>query len=408
MNLFRLLGLAVTALSRAKTRSFLTVLGVIIGVGAVIAMVAIGEGAKARVASTFSAMGTSTLVVSPGSSNQGGARGGQGSRQTITWDDLDAIRELPEVAHAAPQLRKNTQVIGDGGNWQTTVYGTTPEWFEVRAWPMQAGEPIAAADVTASRKVAVLGKTVADTLFGPGFDPVGETVRIDRVPFIVVGVAAAKGTSPNGSDNDDMVIVPASTFATKLGGGGTAKYLSGQILVAASPAGTAAAQASITELLRQRHRLRDDAEDDFAVRDLSAIAAAQAESTETITSLLAGVALVSLIVGGIGIMNIMLVSVTERTREIGLRIAIGAKPRHVLLQFLIEATVLSVAGGLLGILGGVGAAHYMAGKFGFPPVVRPDIVVLAVGVSALVGIGFGLYPARKASKLDPITALRFE
>jgi putative ABC transport system permease protein len=204
------------------------------------------------------------------------------------------------------------------------------------------------------------------------------------------------------------VIVPASTFATKLGGGGTAKYLSGQILVAASPAGTAAAQASITELLRQRHRLRDDAEDDFSVRDLSAIAAAQAESTETITSLLAGVALVSLIVGGIGIMNIMLVSVTERTREIGLRIAIGAKPRHVLLQFLIEATVLSVAGGLLGILGGIGAAHYMAGRFGFPPVVRPDIVVLAVGVSALVGIGFGLYPARKASRLDPITALRFE
>ena len=409
MSLFRLLGLAITALSRAKTRSFLTVLGVIIGVGAVIAMVAIGEGAKARVASTFSAMGTSTLVISPGSSNQGGVRGGQGSRQTITWDDLDAIRELPEVAHAAPQLRKSTQVIAEGGNWQTTIYGTTPEWFEVRAWSMQVGDPIGAADVTASRKVAVLGKTVAETLFGPGADPVGETIRIDRVPFVVVGVAAAKGTSPNGSDNDDMVIVPASTFATRLGGGGTAKYLQGQILVAAvSDRETAAAQAAITELLRTRHRLRDDADDDFSVRDLSAIAAAQAESTETITSLLAGVALVSLIVGGIGIMNIMLVSVTERTREIGLRMAIGAKPRHVLLQFLIEAIVLSIAGGLLGILGGIGAAHYMAGSFGFPPVVRPDIVLLAVGVSAGVGVGFGLYPARKAARLDPITALRFE
>jgi putative ABC transport system permease protein len=253
----------------------------------------------------------------------------------------------------------------------------------------------------------VLGKTVAETLFGAGVDPVGETVRIDRVPFVVVGVAAAKGTSASGSDNDDMVIVPASTFATKLGGGGTAKYLAGQILVGAA-GDTAAATASITDLLRTRHRLRDDAEDDFSVRDLSAIAAAQAESTETITSLLAGVALVSLVVGGIGIMNIMLVSVTERTREIGLRIAIGAKPRHVLLQFLIEALVLSVAGGVIGILAGVGAAHYMAGEFGFAPVVRPDIVVLAVGVSGLVGIGFGLYPARKASKLDPITALRFE
>jgi putative ABC transport system permease protein len=336
-------------------------------------------------------------------------RGGQGSRQTITWDDLEAIRELPEVAHAAPQMRKTTQVIGEGGNWQTTIYGTTPEWFEIRAWPMRSGEAIGAADVTASRKVAVLGRTVADALFGPGVDPLGATIRIDRVPFTVVGVAAAKGTSPNGSDNDDMVVVPASTFSTKLGGGGTAKYLSGQILVSAvSDRATAAAQASIAELLRQRHRLRDDADDDFSVRDLSAIAAAQAESTETITSLLAGVALVSLIVGGIGIMNIMLVSVTERTREIGLRMAIGAKPRHVLLQFLIEATVLSVAGGLLGILGGVAAAYYMAGKFGFPPVVRPDIVLLAVGVSALVGIGFGLYPARKASRLDPITALRFE
>jgi putative ABC transport system permease protein len=232
---------------------------------------------------------------------------------------------------------------------------------------------------------------------------------LDRTPFRVIGVAAAKGTSANGSDNDDMILVPSSTFATKIGAGNVAKYVPGQILVAAAPgAKTADTQAEIEDLLRRSHKIRDGADDDFTVRDLSAIAAAQAESTDTITSLLAGVALVSLIVGGIGIMNIMLVSVTERTREIGLRMAIGAKSRHVLYQFLIEATVLSVAGGVVGIVVGFAAARGMASHFGFPWLVNPSIVVLAVGVSGLVGIGFGLYPARKASKLDPITALRHE
>jgi putative ABC transport system permease protein len=301
-------------------------------------------------------------------------------------------------------------VVSESANWQTSVTGTAPEWFEIRAWPMEHGEAISAADVTASRKVAVLGKTVATNLFGEGVDPVGQTIRIDRTPFTVVGVAAAKGTSPNGQDNDDMIVIPSSTYASRVGGnGGVAKYVPGQILVQAiSDAQTSAALADITDLLRRRHKLRDGEDDDFQVRDLSAIAEAQEESTGTITSLLAGVALVSLIVGGIGIMNIMLVSVTERTREIGLRMAVGAKPRHVLYQFLIEATVLSLIGGAVGIIAGFAAAKYMAATFGFAWIVQPEIVALAVGVSAAVGIGFGAYPARKASKLDPITALRFE
>jgi putative ABC transport system permease protein len=409
MSFFRLLGLAATALTRTKTRSLLTVLGVIIGVGAVIAMVSMGEGAKAKVAQTFSAMGTNTLVVSSGSSSSGGARGGAGSQLSITWDDLEALRELPDVAAAAPQLRKNLQVMSDSANWQTQVIGTQPDWFTIRNWKVTSGEAITAADEAASRKVAVLGQTVVTNLFGEGVDPVGQTVRIDRTPFVVVGVLARKGTSPMGTDDDDTVVVPASSYVKKLGGSGVAKYVPGQIMVSAiSDDRTAAAQAAIADSLRTRHRLREDQDDDFSVRDLSAIAAAQQESTGTITSLLAGVALVSLLVGGIGIMNIMLVSVTERTREIGLRIAVGAKPRHVMLQFLIEATVLSLVGGLLGIGFGLGAAKVLAVKFGFPWIISPVIVVLAVGVSAAIGIGFGAYPARKASRLDPITALRYE
>jgi putative ABC transport system permease protein len=406
MSLLRLFGLALTALSRAKTRSLLTVLGVIIGVGAVIAMVSIGEGAKAKVARAFSSMGTSTLVVSSGSSSAGGARGGAGSQPTITWDDLAAIAELPDVAAVAPQLRKNAQVLGDGANWQTQVIGTSPDWFVIRNWQVAVGEPLGPGD--ASRKVAVLGRTVATQLFGDGVDPIGHTIRVDRTPMVVVGVLAAKGTSPTGNDDDDTIVIPATTFITKLGTGAVAKYVPGQLLVAAiSDQRTGHAKTAIEELLRGRHRLRTD-DDDFTVRDLSAIAAAQQESTATITSLLAGVALVSLLVGGIGIMNIMLVSVTERTREIGLRMAIGAKPGHVLSQFLIEATVLSLIGGLFGIAAGIGAARYLAASFDLPWLVSPGIVAVAVAVSGAVGIGFGAYPARKASRLDPIAALRYE
>jgi putative ABC transport system permease protein len=408
MTLWRTLQIAIHALSRNKTRSFLTVLGVIIGVAAVIAMVSIGEGAKARVAKTFESMGTNMLTVSSGSSRAGGARGGAGSQPTLTWDDMAAIgRDVPGVVTVAPQLRTGAQVVGELGNWQTSIVGTTPAWFQVRDWPMAQGEIFSAADNAAGRPVAILGKTVVDNLFGPGADPIGETVRINGIPFKVIAVAASKGSSAFGNDNDDTVIIPATTFGRRISGG-LQKFLAGQIVVQTEPDNTAKARTGIEQLLRERHRLRADADDDFSVRDLSEIASAQQESAQTITSLLAGVALVSLLVGGIGIMNIMLVSVTERTREIGLRMAVGAKPWHILAQFLSEAMTLSIAGGLLGIAAGIGAAQYMAAKFGFPLLVRPDIVLLAVLVSAAVGIGFGMYPARKASRMAPITALRWE
>jgi putative ABC transport system permease protein len=408
VSVFRTLLVALQALARTKTRSFLTVLGVIIGVGAVIAMVSIGEGAKARVARTFESMGTDLLVVMSGSSRSGGARGGAGSQPTLTWDDLAALRaQVPGVVAVAPQLRSGAQLVGEMGNWQTQVVGTSPEFFTIRNWPMAMGESFTAADDAAGRPVAVLGKTVADNLFGAGVNPVGQTVRINRIPFTVVAVAASKGTSAFGSDNDDTVIIPTSAFGRRISGG-LQKYVNGQILVQAAPGGSAAAKAAIEKVLRERHRLRPGDADDFNVRDMAEIAQAQQESASTITSLLAGVALVSLIVGGIGIMNIMLVSVTERTREIGLRMAVGAKPSNVLTQFLIEAVVLSIAGGIIGIVAGVGAAELMARRFDFPLLVRPEVIVLAVAVSAAVGIGFGLYPARKAAKLAPITALRWE
>jgi putative ABC transport system permease protein len=406
VNLTRTTAIAVTALGRAKVRSLLTVLGVVIGVAAVIAMVAIGEGAKARVAQQFQAMGTSTLIVTSGASTAGGARGGAGSKPTLTWDDLTAIAALPEVAAAAPQLRAGAQVVTDLANWQTQITATTPAWFTIRSWAVTRGAALTEADVAGARRVAVLGQTVVTNLF-PDVDPIGQTVRIDRTPYTVIGVLARQGTSGFGQDNDDVVVVPSTTFVRKVGG--NARYLNGQVMVmAAGRDQTAETKVAIEELLRTRHQLRADAADDFTVRDLTQVADAMKASTATITSLLAGVALVSLLVGGIGIMNVMLVSVTERTREIGLRLAIGARPRHLRQQFLVEAILLSSAGGVLGIAVGVAAGRTMAARFGFPLLVRADVVVLAVVVAATVGVVFGWYPARRASRLDPIVALRHE
>jgi putative ABC transport system permease protein len=397
-----------TALGRSKTRSLLTILGVIIGVAAVIAMVSIGEGAKVRVAGTFQNMGTDMLIVSSGSFQTAGARSGAGTQATLTWDDLDAISQVPTVSEAAPQMRASAQILSETTNWQTLVVGTTPSWFDIRNWPLESGEIFTPADVKGSRKVALLGRTVARNLFGEGINPIGQTVRINKIPFQVLGVLAPKGNSPMGSDQDDTVIIPSTTLASKIAGG-LQKYLRGEIVVrSASSELTSRTKADIEALLRERHRIRASDSDDFTVRDLSEIASAMKESTSTITSLLAGVALVSLIVGGIGIMNIMLVSVTERTREIGLRMAVGATPANVLGQFLVEAAVLSIVGGLLGIAAGIGGARYLAGRFGFPSVFPGDIIVLAVAVSALVGIVFGLFPALKASRLDPIGALHHE
>jgi putative ABC transport system permease protein len=409
MNPLLTLLIAVRALLRNKMRSFLTTLGVVIGVGAVIAMVAIGEGAKANVAAQFAAMGTDLLIVTSGSSRSGGARGGSGSAPSLTWDDLKAIQtQVRSVRAAAPQLRTNAQIVSEEQNWATSIIGTTPEYFTIRNWPAGRGVTFSQSDVETGTKVVVLGKTVAEKLFGTETNPVGQIVRIANTPFEVVGVAATKGQSAQGQDYDDTAFVPVKTFQAKLQGG-LQKYISGSLYVSAEPSvGTAVAQQAITELLRERHQIRRGADDDFSIRNLAEMASAQQEGTETMTTLLASIAAVSLLVGGIGIMNIMLVSVTERTREIGVRMAVGAKPRHILAQFLVEALSLSLLGGLLGVAIGSLTAQQLSSRFGWTMLIRPDVIVVAVGFSALVGVVFGLYPAHKASRLDPIQALRFE
>jgi putative ABC transport system permease protein len=383
-------------------------LGVIIGVGAVIAMTAIGAGAAARVQATFEQMGSNMLVVRSGSSQSGGARGGAGSQPTLTWSDLDALRGLASVRHAAPQLSAPAQVMGDGQNWATTVQGTTPEYFAIRNWKIGSGSFFDEGDENAGAKVAVMGNTVAQNLFGPYANPVGQIVRVGNVPFEVIGVTATKGQSGFGQDQDDVVFIPSRTFRAKLQGG-LQQYIGGSVVVSAVSASAAAqAQEDIEALLRTRHRIAPGTPDDFTVRNLSEMATAQQEGASTMTSLLAGIALVSLVVGGIGIMNIMLVSVTERTREIGLRMAVGAKPRSILTQFLAEAIALSVAGGILGTAAGLGTAAYLVRRFEWPMLVQPQIVFAAVAFSGLVGVAFGMWPAVKASRLDPIHALRYE
>jgi len=409
VNILQTLRVAIHALLRNKLRSFLTTLGIIIGVSAVIAMVAIGEGAKARVEESFASMGSNLLVVLPGSTTTGGQRGGFGSLPTLTWDDLRAIRtEVPTVKYAAAQLRTNAQLVSEEQNWNTGVYGTSPEYFQIRNWPIALGSGMTDSDVESGAKVLFLGQTVVEKLFGANTDPVGQLVRIKNIPFEVKGVLAKKGQSPMGQDYDDAVFMPLKAFQTKIQGG-LQQYLSGVIYVGAdSPATTAKAQQQVTNLLRDRHHIKAGADDDFSIRNLTELASAQEQGTRTLTTLLASIAAVSLLVGGIGIMNIMLVSVTERTREIGVRMAVGANPTHILSQFLVEALTLSIAGGVVGVAFGLLSARRLAANFGWPVLIRPDIIVISVVFSGLVGVVFGLYPARKASLLDPIEALRFE
>ncbi len=409
MNVWQTLKVAFRAILRNKMRSLLTSLGIIIGVGAVIAMMAIGAGAKFQVEQAFAAMGTNLLIVQPGSSVASGVRGGYGSMPTLTYDDLEAVRsQVPSVRTAAPVLRSNQSLICEEANWTTSVTGTTPEYFDIRDWPMESGPGITQQDVESKTKVVVLGKTVVEKLFGSNVDPVGQSIRIGQIPFTIAGVASAKGQSSTGQDFDDAAFIPSSTFATKIQGG-LNNFLQGQVYVEAISAdSTDRAQKEITALLRDRHRLRAGEDDDFQIRNMSEIASARQQGTETMTTLLASVAAVSLFVGGIGIMNIMLVSVTERTREIGLRMALGAKPHNIMTQFLIEALTLSVAGGAIGIGSGLGVAIWLAGRFHWPMLIQPDVIVASVVFSATVGIVFGIYPAWKAAQLDPIDALRYE
>ena len=409
MNTWQTLRIALRAVLRNKMRSFLTTLGIIIGVGAVIAMMAIGAGARSQVEQAFAAMGTNLLIILPGSSQSGGVRGGFGSQPTLTKDDLDAIKtQIPTVKRAAAALSSNQSLVGEDANWTTRVTGTTPEYFDIRTWPMDSGVGITDQDVEGGTKVVVLGHTVAEKLFGSYADPVGQSVRIGSTPFTVVGVAIRKGQSTNGQDYDDAAFIPISTYEQKIQGG-LNSYIQGTIYVEAdSSDDVSRAQTAITGMLRDRHHLLARDDDDFSIRNMSEVAGARQQGTDTMTAFLASVAAVSLLVGGIGIMNIMLVSVTERTREIGLRMALGAKPFDILAQFLIEALVLSLAGGAIGIAMGVAAAQIIGSRFQWPILVQPNVIVASVVFSATVGIVFGLYPARKASGLDPIDALRYE
>ena len=410
MNAFQLLRVALRALAVNKLRSALTMLGIVIGVGAVIVMIAVGAGAQKRVEEQIRALGSNLLLVMSGARTQGGVRLALGSGQTLSEDDAIAInREIPE-ALAAPALRGGAQVVWGNTNWSTQIYGTTPEYLLVREWALAAGRSFEPSETSGAGKVCLIGSTVARELFG-ATDPVGQVVRIKRVPFTVIGVLETKGQSLMGTDQDDLIIMPISTARGRVLGSATqAKQRAvGTIWVkAADGYDTKLVEEQVRALLRQRHRLQPGSDDDFSLRNLQEVMSAQEASSRVLALLLAAVASVSLLVGGIGIMNIMLVSVTERTREIGLRMAVGARTRDILGQFLVEAVTLSLIGGLIGVALGTGASLAIGSFLGWRVLLSPEAIGLAVAFAFVIGVFFGFYPARKAARLNPVEALRFE
>jgi putative ABC transport system permease protein len=410
MNGLQLLRVALRALAINKLRSALTMLGIVIGVGAVIVMIAVGAGAQARVEEQIRALGSNLLLVMPGATTAGGVRMGFGSSSTLSEDDVLAInREIPD-ALAAPALRGSAQVIWGNSNWSTQILGVTPDYLEVRQWPLASGRGFEPTEMAGAGKVCLIGATVAKQVFGSA-DPVDQMIRIKRVPFTIVGVLETKGQSLMGSDQDDVILMPITTARSRvLGSANAAKQRSvGTIWVKVADAVEArTVEEQVRALLRQRHRLQPGADDDFSLRNLAEVMAAQEASSRVLALLLAAVASVSLLVGGIGIMNIMLVSVTERTREIGLRMAVGARTRDILGQFLVEAVTLSLIGGLIGVALGMGAAMAIAGFAGWRVLLSPAAVGLAVAFAFVIGVFFGFYPARKAARLNPVEALRFE
>jgi putative ABC transport system permease protein len=405
MSIFMTLRIALKALNRNKMRTILTMLGMIIGVGAVITMVALGTGARTTIEERVKSAGTNMIMVNAGNFSTGGVRMGQGNSTTMTPEDATAIKTIPGVQYATAGANTRTQVIAGNQNWSTNVQGTDVDLPLIRNWPTKYGSFFTAADVTGAQKVAVLGTVVSDTLFGPDVDPTGQIIRLRSQPFKVIGVMISKGQSSQGQDQDDTIFTPYTTVMKKLQG----QHNINNITVSAAEADAIQETAeAIRGVLRTRHKIVAGDSDDFMVRTLEEMASVQTETTKTMTTLLASIAGVSLLVGGIGIMNIMLVSVTERTREIGLRMAIGARGKDVLLQFLVEAIVISLIGGMIGIGLGFGLSAAVQKFMEWPAVISPNAIALAFGFAAMTGVFFGFYPARKAAGLDPIEALRFE
>ena len=404
MSIIMTLRIAIKALNRNKMRTVLTMLGMIIGVGAVITMVALGKGAQTTIEQQVKAAGTNMININAGNFTQGGVRGGQGTSNTLMPEDAAALREVPGVQYVAAGANTRGSIITGNMNWSAQVEGTEVDWPLIRSWPLKYGSFFTQQDVNSAAKVAVLGTVVAENLFGPDVDPTGEVIRIRNQPFKVIGVMTSKGVGSMGNDQDDVVLVPYTTIIKKLQG----QQHINKITVSASTPDTAPVAAAITEVLRTRHKLMPGDPDDFRVATLEEMAAVRSETARTMGTLLAAIAGVSLLVGGIGIMNIMLVSVTERTREIGLRMAIGARGKDVLLQFLVEAVVLSLFGGMIGIGFGFGLAEAAERFLQWPTTIPPNAIGMAFGFAAATGVFFGFYPARKAARLDPIEALRFE
>lgn len=405
MRFIEILRIAFDALLRNKMRSILTMLGIIIGVGAVIAMVAIGKGAQTQVEAQISGLGSNILMVFPGSTSRGGVMGGSGTGTGLTEEDQHAVKEqCPAVAYVSPQVGSGGQVVYGNQNWQTRINGGTVDFFAIRDWRLEAGDFFTEQDVRAATKVCLLGQTIVQQLFA-GVDPIGQTIRIRSIPFRVIGTLKAKGQNAMGMDQDDLIIIPYTSLQKRIMGH---THSWGFIASAVSKAQIPLAQQQMRDFLRMRHNLGPGEEDDFTIRTQTEIADAQSATANIMTVLLASIASISLLVGGIGIMNIMLVSVTERTREIGVRISIGARPRDILTQFLMESIVMSLIGGIIGIMLGLIASSLLSKFAGWPTYVTAQSIILAVSFSMGVGIFFGYYPARKASSLNPIEALRYE
>ena len=396
------------AMSANRLRTFLTMLGMVIGVGAVVLMMAIGEGAQQSIKRSIDSMGSNLFVILSGSSSNSGSRSASGSSSTLNMNDATAIGDLDDISAFAPISVGNAQIIYGGNNSNSAIVGTTPSYFSIRRWDVESGELFSDADIRSASRVALVGKTVVENLFGDEVDPVGKTIRIKKSPFLIVGVLEAKGQSFDGRDQDDTVIVPITTAQRKLFGNqipGSVRMIMAQ---AKSEKYMGVAEDAINDLVRQRHNIRENAESDFSIRNLTAMAKTASETAKTMSMLLGAIASISLLVGGIGIMNIMLVSVTERAREIGIRMAIGAREKDILLQFLLEACVISIVGCVIGVALGLGGAMLVKKTFGAEILISMQSIVLAFSVAASVGVFFGYYPASKAAKLHPIEALRYQ